>query len=203
MALFVLFFQRFFFYGRGMNEQALKDKIIAKALENAPFDGWSVSALRKACEDTGVNPQMAEALFADGTRAATRHVADMYDRRMMAQLKSVDSATLRVRERIARAVMTRLDLMAPQRQGLRAAVARPSARVLWHSADLIWDWAGDTATDYNRYTKRALLSGVMASTMLFWLQDTTPRFAATRAFLDRRIENVLSIGRILGKRKAA
>jgi ubiquinone biosynthesis protein COQ9 len=76
---------------------------------------------------------------------------------------------------------------------------------LWRSADRIWTWAGDTATDYNHYTKRALLSGVMASTTLFWMQDNSPASAASRAFLDRRIDNVLNIGRLLGtlKKKAA
>jgi ubiquinone biosynthesis protein COQ9 len=35
------------------------------------------------------------------------------------------------------------------------------ARLLWDSADSIWRWAGDTATDENHYSKRAILSGVL------------------------------------------
>ncbi|MBU6235943.1 MAG: COQ9 family protein [Alphaproteobacteria bacterium] len=186
-----------------MKDIAIKDKITLKALENAPFDGWGMGALCRAATECGQTAQMAEALFADGPRGASRHVAELFDRRMMAQLKNVDTAKMKVRERIALAVMTRLDLMAPYRAGLQVALTRPSVTCLWRSADKIWIWAGDTATDYNHYTKRGLLAGVMASTMLYWLQDSSPRYTATRDFLARRIENVLSIGRILGKKKAA
>jgi len=72
---------------------------------------------------------------------------------------------------------------------------------VWRSADRFWAKAGDTATDYNRYTKRALLSGVIASTTLFWLTDNSEEHAASWAFLDSRIENVLAMGKRLGKAK--
>jgi len=73
--------------------------------------------------------------------------------------------------------------------------------VVWRTADRIWDWAGDTATDYNRYTKRALLCGVIGSTTLAWLGDGSGDMTATRAFLSRRIENVMQIGKFVGKIK--
>jgi ubiquinone biosynthesis protein COQ9 len=37
--------------------------------------------------------------------------------------------------------------------------------LLWESADALWRWAGDAATDENHYSKRAILSGVLASTI--------------------------------------
>ena len=75
------------------------------------------------------------------------------------------------------------------------------ARSLWQTADIIWDWAGDTATDYNRYTKRSLLCGVLASTTLYWLQDDSQQRTKTVGFLERRIENVLQIGKVIGRFK--
>lgn len=183
----------------------MKDKIIQHALIDASHAGWSMSGLREAARMQGQNPQMADALFPSMT-AATEYLADMFDRLMLEQLKNIDRDSMRIRDRIATAVQTRLDLMAPYRDGLHVVLAhwaRPlrslrAAKPLWRSADKIWVWAGDTATDYNHYTKRALLSGVMASTILFWLQDNSPGSAATRGFLDRRIDNVLTAGRLLG-----
>ena len=190
----------------------MKDKILLRALKDAPFDGWSMDALRLAAENVGAKRQMADALFPN-IGAATRYVGEFFDGQMMDALSSIDTTKLRVRDKIAKAIETRLDLMAPYKNGLRVAFAhwmRPmrslgAARPLWASADHIWNWAGDTVTDYNRYTKRALLSGVMASTVLFWLQDDSPASAATRQFLDRRINNVLTVGKFLGgmKKKAA
>lgn len=185
----------------------MKDRIVLQALQDAPAQGWSMEALRLAAKACGQKPQMADALF-DSIHDAGAHLSDLFDRRMMEQLESIDAGNMRVRDRIATAVQTRLDLMAPYRDGLRL-ICQARMRMLknlWRSADQIWVWAGDTATDYNHYTKRALLSGVMASTFLFWLNDNSSGYAATRAFLSRRIENVLTAGKFLGtlgKRKTA
>lgn len=190
---------------------SLADRIALKALEDAPFDGWSAEALRRAAEACGQKPLIADALFPDGAAGAARHVSGIFDRLMMAKLKGTKIAEMRVRDRIALAVMTRLELMTPHRQGLKVMLstwtnpmaAPRAAKTLWASANTIWAWAGDTATDYNRYTKRGLLAAVMVSTTLYWLQDTSPKAANTRAFLERRIENVLTIGRAIGRRKKA
>jgi ubiquinone biosynthesis protein COQ9 len=55
----------------------------------------------------------------------------------------------------------------------------------------MWRLAGDTATDYNHYTKRLTLSGVYTTTLLAWLDDDSEGFAETGAFLDRRLADVM------------
>ena len=66
-----------------------------------------------------------------------------------------------------------------------------SAKLLWQAADAMWRAAGDTATDYNHYTKRLILSGIYSATLLHWTQDDSEDFAATRRFIDRRIDGVM------------
>ena len=66
-----------------------------------------------------------------------------------------------------------------------------TARLGWNSADLMWRLAGDTATDYNHYTKRALLAGIYSATLAMFIDDRSEGKAETRAFLDRRIEGVM------------
>ena len=56
--------------------------------------------------------------------------------------------------------------------------------------------AGDRSTDFNFYTKRGLLAGVYAATTLYWLDDRSPGFEATQAFLDRRLADVMAIPRL-------
>ena len=48
-----------------------------------------------------------------------------------------------------------------------------------------------------------LLAGVLTSTALFWLNDRSDDLTPTWAFLDRRIENVLRVGKIVGRFKTA
>ena len=75
-----------------------------------------------------------------------------------------------------------------------------AARLLWKTADLIWREAGnDTSVDFNYYTKRAILSAVYTSTIMYWLNDDSEDFSETISFLDRKLYNVGQIGKI--KRK--
>ena len=69
-------------------------------------------------------------------------------------------------------------------------VAR-AARLGWRGVDTIWRAAGDIATDWNHYTKRAILLGVYAATVTVFLDDESERWADTRAFLARRIDGVM------------
>ena len=60
--------------------------------------------------------------------------------------------------------------------------------------DDIWHACGDTATDYNWYTKRGLLAAVYAATELFMITDYSPGYADTWQSLDRRLADVRRFG---------
>jgi ubiquinone biosynthesis protein COQ9 len=187
--------------------QNIKDRILSAALLHVPFEGWHWHVIEKAAVDTGYDAQMARAVFPSELKDALDHFSDLADREMLRTLEGVDAKKLKVRECIREAVLARYEFLKPQKEALRQSVQfwiHPSckpraAKILWRTADRIWDWAGDDATDYNRYTKRALLSGILASTTLVFLNDTHDRLDNTKAFLDRRIENVMQLGKILGK----
>jgi len=191
--------------------QTIKDKIIETALPDIPFDGWSDAALERAAVNAGYDANMARAVFPKGVRDALIHFSGWADRRMLDALKASNPVSMKVRERVALGVRLRFEILEPFREAERLAIAywmRPfrkidGAKLVWKTADAIWQWAGDTATDYNRYTKRGLLSGVLTATAFFWLNDTSPGRADSWAFLDRRIDNVLSIGKIVGRFKTA
>jgi ubiquinone biosynthesis protein COQ9 len=108
-------------------------------------------------------------------------------------------AVLPIRARIRSLVLFRLDAMAGQEEALRRAFAimampQNAARALrldWASADAMWRLAGDTATDYNHYTKRAILGGVYAATLAIFRDDTSEGKAETHAFLDRRLDGII------------
>ena len=71
-----------------------------------------------------------------------------------------------------------------------------ASQLLYATVNAIWYYAGDTSTDYNFYTKRALLAWVYSSTFLYWLQDDSEDHHKTWMFLDRRIEEVLTLPKL-------
>ena len=180
-----------------MEPQDAGERLIAAALANVAFDGWSEATFRVAVADSGVDPALARALFPRGgvDLALAYHAAG--DRAMTAALAAEDLSALRFRDRVARAVLVRLGLADREavRRGMTLfslpAHAAEGTRALWGTADAIWTALGDTSDDVNWYTKRATLSAVYAATVLFWLGDDSSGQEATRDFLDRRIEGVM------------
>jgi ubiquinone biosynthesis protein COQ9 len=165
----------------------------------AAFDGWSAQAVTAAAEACGIDPDVAAYAFKDGAMAMIAAWIASIDARMAEALPQEVLAKLPVRERIRRLVLFRLDAVAGQEEGLRRALAvmampRNVGRALhlgWSSADAMWRLAGDTATDYNHYTKRTILGGVYAATLAVYADDDSDGKAETHAFLDRRIEGIM------------
>jgi len=167
--------------------------------ESAAFDGFSNEALAGAAERLGVDADVAKLAFPGGARDMVDAWFASVDAAMAERWPAGKLATLKIRERITTLVETRIDLLAPHRESLRRALALlalptnapHAAKLGWRAADLMWNLAGDTATDFNHYSKRAILGAVYGSTMAVFLNDESEDFAETRAFLARRIGEVM------------
>ncbi|MFQ5785714.1 MAG: COQ9 family protein [Alphaproteobacteria bacterium] len=194
---------------RAADRDVLRRDLLAATLAQVPFEGWSARALAAGARDAGVAMGAARRAFPRGIADLVAFWGEQGDRRMLEMLADIDLDSMRVRERIATLVRLRLEVDAEHREALRLALGRamlpgeaPHALgALWRRVDAMWRAAGDTATDYNYYTKRGLLAGVYASTLLYWLDDKSRGSAATWAFLDRRVAEVLKVPRALGKLK--
>ena len=187
--------------------RALKDSVLEAALLHAAFDGWSRRTLHHAAQDAGLDAPTARRLFPQGGDSLLAWLDDWADRRMVEALADVDLLKLPVRRRIALLVRTRLELLTPHREAVRRAVAAHglpgnlagTGRALWHTVDLMWRTAGlggEPKEGFSYYSRRATLAGVLGTTLLYWLDDQSPDCAESWAFLDRRIEGVMQIGKM-------
>ena len=166
---------------------------------SAAFDGFGGAALADAARRAAVDPDVARLAFPGGGRDMVDAWFADIDDRMASKWPAEKLAAFKIRERITTLVETRIDLLAPDRESLRRALALLAlptnmpfaAKLGWRSADVMWRLAGDTATDYNHYSKRAILGAVYASTMAVLLNDESDNCADTRAFLARRIDQVM------------
>jgi len=165
----------------------------------AVFDGWTEDALRQAAALQGVNAEVARLAFPGGPMDMICAWIATTDAKMESAFADGHLLTLKIRDRIRTLLMFRLDAVAGQEEALRRALAiqampqnlLTTLKSGWNSADLMWRLAGDTATDYNHYTKRALLAGIYTATLAAFVEDQSDDKAETRAFLDRRIDGVM------------
>ena len=184
-----------------MEPRQAKDALLAAILPDVPFDGWTDAALTRAAERVGLERGELKSLCPGGPRDLVAWFSHWADRETLRMLEGRDLSALKVRERIAAGVETRLAVLAPHREAVRRSLAlliapqnlALGAKLLYDAVDALWYAAGDNATDFNFYTKRALLAGVYGATALYWLDDRSPESADTLAFLDRRLRDVMMI----------
>lgn len=189
------------------NLDEIRTALAPAVAEAAVFDGWSDLAVDTAAAQHGVKGEVARLAFSGGSVGMISAWIATIDAAMEQALPNERIGNLPIRERIRTLVEFRLEHMAPNREALRRAhaiMAMPqnaprALRIGWNSADLMWRLAGDTATDYNHYTKRMMLGSIYAATLAVFVSDESEDFADTRAFLGRRIEDVMRIEKAKAK----
>ncbi len=193
-----------------MSDPTLDEMRVMLAAElpaHAAFDGWTPEALRLAAQATDIDPAVAALAFPGGAMDMIDAWFAHIDNAMLADLSPDVLATMKIRARITALVETRLDLLATDIEALRRALAvlalpqnLPRATKLgWRAADAMWHAAGDTATDFNHYSKRAILGGVYMATIMAMMDDDSEGHADTRAFLGRRIDGIMRFEKFKGR----
>ncbi len=181
--------------------------IITHALPSVPFDGWTQPVLSQAAKEAGYKSTDAIRVFPGGAMDAVDHYFDMMDCAMLMALENYNLDSMKIRERVALCVRLWLEAQETHKEALRKALALQALPLnshhglknLYHLVDDIWHAIGDTSTDFNFYTKRLMLAGVITTTTRFWLDDKSAGHELSWAFLDRRIEDVMKIEKAKSK----
>tara|TARA_B100001123_G_scaffold81569_1_gene92913 strand:- start:414 stop:1058 length:645 start_codon:yes stop_codon:yes gene_type:complete len=182
----------------------IKDKIIASALKNINFDGWSEKSILSGFEECNVDKSKYSDLFPNGKLDAILHFASYTDRLMLERYQKTKLALERVPEKIKFLLLARFEILNPNKEAVRKSLvivslpqnAKFAIKSLYETTDSIWRALGDKATDFSFYTKRGTLAGVYSSTLMSWLGSNDPDLNKLEEFLDRRLDNVKLIGQL-------
>lgn len=184
--------------------EAERDRLIEAILPDVPFDGWTRAALRAGAARCGIAEAEAEALFPRGAADLVAGFSRWADRRMLDRIDGAVLDELGTTGRIRLALETRFDLLGPWREAVRRALAELAlpqnaalgCRLLYETVDGIWYAAGDAATDFSFYTKRATLAALLAAATVYWLDDRSQDATDTAAFIDRRLGDLRRVGAV-------
>jgi len=184
-------------HGAGDWASETEQRLLDEALRLIPATGWSRPTVIAAARVVGLSEPEAELLVPHGARDLAALLSRRHDAKALAALALVDPATLKIRERIRAGVLARLDAARADEAAVRrwaGFLSFPTnlplaLRLVWESSDALWRWAGDTATDENHYSKRAILSGILITTLAI---DLGSGREAALTHLDRSIDNVMS-----------
>lgn len=185
-------------------------KLLLAVLAQVPFDGWTMTALEHGAKRAGLEKGHVQLAWPHGVRDAVAEFSVWADRRM---LDAVAQDRLyvgrRTRDKVAHAAWARFETLRPHSEAMQKLCswallpyhAPYALQHLYATCDAVWRAAGDVSTDFNFYTKRGLLAYVLKTTTLFWLSDSSEGKGASRQFLDRRIEEVLRLGKAVNQLK--
>ncbi|WP_421788956.1 COQ9 family protein [Hyphobacterium sp.] len=175
------------------------DLLLDAALVHAAYEGWSDAMLREAAEDAGVSEEATLLAAPRGVLDVIAHWSLRLDEAMLARMEAADLASMKIRDRVTLGVQARLEAIGRHEEAARRARARLmlhdagslGPELIWATSDKIWRALKDPSTDFNWYSKRTILSAVYTSSLAAWLNDENPDKAKAKAFLDRRIQNVM------------
>lgn len=183
----------------------IRSQILSVALENVPMYGWSAQSISVAVDALDLSPTSTEMFKRGGldlllffTEEANKTLTEHLIRK--AQMEKLDTEEARGRF-IESAIKTRLQMIIPYidtwPQALKL-LASPGAApdVVQNGTEMmdeIFYHSGDLSTDMTWYSKRAVLASIYCSTELFMLNDKSPEFRDTWAFLHRRMNDARSL----------
>lgn len=183
---------------------ALRARLLPAMMVEAGHLGWTKTAFDAAAASAGLTEGEALLAAPGGALELLEAFAAWADDEMAARLEEMDLAGMKIRAKVTAALRLRLEIIEPYREaarrGARVLAARANApmaaRLGWATADRVWRTIGDTSTDGNFYSKRAILTAVHAAVFARWLLDSSPGYIDTWSFLDKRIDNVMTFEKL-------
>ncbi|XP_017197731.2 ubiquinone biosynthesis protein COQ9, mitochondrial [Oryctolagus cuniculus] len=190
------------------SEEQLQHRILTAALEFVPAHGWTAEAIAEGAQSLGLSSAAASMFGNDGSELILHFVTQCNARltRVLEEeqkLVQLGQAEKRKTDQFLRdAVETRLRMLIPYIEHWPRALSilllphniPPSLSLLTSMVDDIWHYAGDQSTDFNWYTRRAVLAGIYNTTELVMMQDSSPDFENTWRFLENRISDAMNMG---------
>ncbi|XP_067158852.1 ubiquinone biosynthesis protein COQ9, mitochondrial [Apteryx mantelli] len=190
------------------SEEQLQHRILTAALEFVPEHGWTAEAIAEGAKTLGLSVAAAGMFHSDGSELILHFVSQCNTK--LAELLEQEQKLVQLGETekkatdqfLRDALEARLRMLIPYIEKWPQALSIlllphniPSGfNLLTSMIDDIWHYAGDQSTDFNWYTRRAVLTGIYNTTELVMMQDSSPDFEETWRFLENRVADAMNMG---------
>ena len=181
-----------------------RDRLLDAALHHVKQHGWTSAALVAAARDLGLSPAVTGIVPRREAELVEFFIAQSNKKLVEAMQQHADEfQSMSPEDRIRWALKRRLSMVHPHISSWPQALAVAAlptniphcGKLLGQMVDDVWHAAGDTSTDTSWYTKRIALAAVYTATELFMLTDYSPHFNETWAAMDRRLHDLVALGK--------
>ena len=183
----------------------LRDRWLEALLPHVTFDGWTRESADLAAKEAGLSADEQALAAPGGVLDLINHFFERAEEALESGLKSEDLTDFGVRYKVARGIRLWLDALDPHREPVRRAAQRaflpwrtgPAAGRAWKVADAIWTGIGDASTDYNKYSKRAILAASLPSIVFAWADSADDD--ELDAMIEKTLTRAMKVGQTGGK----
>jgi len=181
---------------------SMRKKILNESKIFIVKNGWNENLFDIVANNSKFTKEEILALFPNGYLSLLNFYLFELNRLMTENSKKLDLIRMKKHIRIREIILLRLrDLLCEKPLFKRTFFTlmlpqhyRICLKSLYITIDQMWFIAGDNSTDFNFYSKRAILAGIYSSTVLYWINNKS--FDETSEFLDKQLKKVSKIPKL-------
>ena len=167
-----------------------------------PYYRWDMQLIHEVEAECGFESNYHYVIFGDDIADIVDFYEKWQDDLMLKFLKDEQQIT-KVRDKIAKAVKIRIAKCSSiihhkknRDYFLQFQTAAQMPKIVWRSSDVIWRYAGDKSIDFNYYSKRAILSSLYISSIMYYIANCSDNNEKFEQFVDQAIAKILNIGNL-------
>ncbi len=187
-----------------------KQLILEKFLDNIAFEGVGEEVLEKSILESNLKPEHKELIFEEGVLSALEFYFNQIIQNLAQKIESHQNfSDLKIRQKIKFSVLEIFKYQTDHKLATSRILSfyfdiknftksnygpKPFSlafKNLYRFSDQIWYLIGDKSTDYNFYTKRLVLSKLIAKSSKIFVDDVTTDLQKTSQAIDNEIENIM------------
>lgn len=187
------------------NLYLLRKKILNRSKKIILDHGWNVDLFNLISKNENIKIEIINTLFPKGKISLLEFFFEEINLEMTKKAKKLNLINMKLHQRIKSIILLKLKNNIKNKALLKKTFfylclpknSKIATVLLFKTVDQMWFLAGDQSTDFNYYSKRAILSTIYSTTLIYWFKNED--FEKTEFFLDDQLKKVSKIP-ILKKR---
>jgi ubiquinone biosynthesis protein COQ9 len=180
-----------------INLNSMRLEILKASMKYLVKDGWNNNIFSSVSKKGKFKEEEMRALFPKGYKSLLELYLSNIDKEMIESCNKINLIRMRTHQRIREIILARLKINRKNKKLVKRTFltlmlpqnTKIATFSLYNTVDQMWYLAGDNSTDFNFYTKRAILAFIYSSTICYWINHNNDN-VKTKQFLDKQLTNV-------------
>ncbi len=190
------------------NIKKKRNDILNLAKKNLIPNGWNKNLVNLIAKEKKFSKSQIISLFPEGYKSILEFYISSTDQDMINQCKKLDLIRMKTSDRVCQIIKKRFEINQKEKKIIKKTLfyltlpqnSKLATNSLYKTVDNIWYIAGDNSTDFNFYTKRAILSVIYTSTIFYWIFRDKD-LDQTEKFLKNQLSKLSKVPKIKEKIK--